>query len=461
MRTPELALFAWVPMVLLLFVALPPRRAVIAAFVGGWLFLPVFGIDIVGLPPFSKVSASAYSVLLGAALFDSARLTSFRFRWFDIPIVIWCFTPLASSLSNGLGVYDGLSACLSEIVLWGIPYYLGRVYFNDWDAIRELAVGVFVGGLIYMPFCWAEMRFSPQFHKWVYGYHQHSFAQTIRSGGWRPMVFMQHGIACAMWMTAAAIAGVWLWTTGAVRRIGGMPVAYLAIPLVITAAMSRSAGALLLLLAGLGTYFWIRWFRNALPLLALILFIPAYVTLRASATWSGQDLVSFANSVFNEKRGESLQFRLDAENLLTQKALQQPWFGWGRWNRNRVIDPDTGKDLAVTDGLWVIVLGTTGWVGLTSITLVILLPALLYWSRCPPKWWMHPMAASGAAFAVLLPLHMIDNLWNAMLNPIYVLLMGAMMGLGAKAATRPQAQSRGFPVAPYPPSRPMNQPLAA
>ena len=71
------------------------------------------------------------------------------------------------------------------------------------------------------------------------------------------------------------------------------------------------------------------------------------------------------------------------------------------------------------------------------------------------------MAASGAAFAVLLPLHMIDNLWNAMLNPIYVLLMGAMMGLGAKAATRPQAQPRGFPVAPFPPSRPMNQPLAA
>ena len=54
--------------------------------------------------------------------------------WFDIPIVVWCFTPLASSLSNGLGVYDGLSACLSEIVLWGIPYYLGRVYRDLGDA---------------------------------------------------------------------------------------------------------------------------------------------------------------------------------------------------------------------------------------------------------------------------------------------------------------------------------------
>src|SRR3982751_1057662 len=234
MRTPELALFAWVPIVMLLFAALPPRRAVISAFVGGWLFLPIFSIDLVGIPPFSKVSASAYSVLLGAVLFDSGTLTPYRFRWFDLPVVVWCFTPLASSVSNGLGVYDGLSACLSEIVLWGIPYYLGRVYFSDWEAIRELATGVFVGGLIYMPLTWLEMRMSPQLHKWVYGYHQHQFAQTIRDGGYRPMVFMQHGIACAMWMTAAAIVGVWLWATGVIKRVAGMPVAVLSPLLALT-----------------------------------------------------------------------------------------------------------------------------------------------------------------------------------------------------------------------------------
>ena len=456
MRTPELALFAWVPIVLLLFAALPPRRAVVAAFVGGWLFLPIFSIDLVGIPPFSKVSASAYSVLLGAVLFDSSRLTTYRFRWFDIPVVIWCFTPLASSVSNGLGVYDGLSACLSEIVLWGIPYYLGRVYFSDWEAIRELAIGVFIGGLIYMPFTWAEMRLSPQLHKWVYGYHQHQFAQTIRDGGYRPMVFMQHGIACAMWMTAAAIVGVWLWATGAIKQIATIPVYILSPLLVITAAMCHSAGALVLLVAGLGTFLWVRWYQNALPLLAMMLFIPGYVTLRASGTWNGDSLVGFSQKAFGDDRAKSLQHRLDAENLLTQKALRQPWFGWGRWNRNRVYDPDNGKDLAVTDGLWVIVLGTTGWVGLTSITLVILMPSMLYWARCPPRWWMHPMAASGAAFAVLLPLHMLDNLWNAMLNPIYVLMAGAMMGLGA-AARHAQARPQGFAVMP----KPMAPPLAA
>jgi len=448
MHLVELALYAWIPVVLLLFCVLQPRHAVITAYVAGWLFLPVFAIDIVGLPPLGKVSASAYAVLLGAMLFDMDRLLSFRPRWFDIPMGVWLCTPLFSSLSNGLGWYDGLSGMLAEFVLWGIPYFLGRVYFNDWQGIRELAIGVFVGGLIYVPLALVEMRMSPQFHRWVYGFHQHQFAQTIRGGGYRPMVFMQHGLACAMWLTTASVVGVWLWSSGAVKRLFGMPMFLLVPPLVLTAAVSRSAGAFLLLLAGLSVFFWAKYLRSALPLVLLIAFIPTYVALRASGAWSGQQLVDSAKSIFSEKRAASLQTRLDAENLLTDKALKRPVFGWGGWGRNRVIDEE-GRDLAITDGMWVIVLGQRGWTGLIAITLAILMPAMLYWGRCPPVWWDHPVAAAGAAFAVLLPLHMIDNLWNAMLNPIYVLVIGALMGLGAqirKVRTQPQ----GFAVLPKP-----------
>ena len=76
-----------------MFAVLPARRAVVMAFVGGWLFLPVFGIDLKGIPPFSKVSASAYAVLLGAAAVRLRdRLLTFRPRWFDLPIFVWCFT---------------------------------------------------------------------------------------------------------------------------------------------------------------------------------------------------------------------------------------------------------------------------------------------------------------------------------------------------------------------------------
>jgi hypothetical protein len=226
---------------------------------------------------------------------------------------------------------------------------------------------------------------------------------------------------------------------------------YLLVPaMIVTAALCKSAGAWILLFVGVATFFWVRNVRTALPLLALIAFIPMYVALRSSATWSGQNLVDAAGTMFNEKRAASLQTRLDAENLLTEKALRKPAFGYGRWNRNRVYD-EKGKDMAVTDGMWVIVLGQTGFTGLAAVTTAILLPALLYWRRVPPRWWMHPMAAAGASFAVLLPLHMVDNLWNAMLNPIYVLVIGGLVALGAgsrRAATQPQPQ--GFRAVPQP-----------
>jgi hypothetical protein len=450
MHFVELVLYAWIPVVLFLFAALPPRRAVVTAYVAGWLFLPSFGIDLPGLPPFTKVSATAYGTLIGALIFDPDRVASFRPRWFDLPMALWCVAPFFASVTNPLGVYDGLSASLAEIVLWGIPYFMGRIYFNDWVGIRELAIGVFVGGLVYVPLVLLEMRLSPQFHKLVYGYHQHSFSQTVRSGGWRPMVFMQHGIACAMWMTTCGVVGVWLWMSGSVKKLAGVPMYALAPTVVVTAALCKSAGALVLLIIGLGIFVWVKWFKTALPLLALIIFIPSYVALRASGQWSGQNLVNTARSVFGEDRAGSLQYRLDAENLLTQKALQKPAFGWGRWNRNRVYD-EKGKDLATTDGLWVIVLGQTGFTGLTAITMAILMPALLFWWRCPAKWWLHPVAAAGAAFSVLLPLHMVDNLWNAMLNPIFVLVIGALMGLGASVRRdQTQAQPQGFTNIPRP-----------
>ena len=49
---------------------------------------------------------------------------------------------MASSLHNGLGVYDGLSAIFEQTVAWGMPYLLGRLYFTDYAGMRELAWGV-------------------------------------------------------------------------------------------------------------------------------------------------------------------------------------------------------------------------------------------------------------------------------------------------------------------------------
>ena len=451
-----IALLAWMPLVLCLFALLRPRHAVLAAYVGGWLFLPMYGMKIPVLPDLDKVTATSLPVVWAVLVFDTGRALSFRPRWFDLPMAAWCAAPFFSSVENGLGAWDGGSAVLQNLVLWGIPYYVGRLYFADWEGVRELAVALFVGGLIYLPLCWYEMRFSPQLHKRIWGYHQHQFAQTVREGGYRPMVFMQHGLAVGMWMAVTALVGIWLWMTGTLRRLWNVPVGWFALPLLVTAILCRSTGATVCLLAGLATLAWIKYVRNALPLLCLIALVPAYMLLRAGGVWSAGDMTSLASTAFSEKRVQSLQTRVVAEDLLVEKAMHRPAFGWGRWSRQeparapwRIYD-DRGKDVAPTDGMWVIVLGQSGLVGLTTITLTALLPPLLYRRRVPPAWWSHPLAAPGAALAVLLALHMIDNLLNAMLNPIFVLAIGGLSALGQTAAA-PQPVAAPAPATAAPP----------
>ena len=165
-----IALFGWIPVILLLFATLPSRRAVVAASISAWLFLPVAQFPLPGLPDYTKVSATTAGLLLGTVLFDGGRFSGLRLRWFDLPILVWCVIPFASSVANSLGAYDGLSGVVNRTLTWALPYLIGRAYFSDLDGLRELATGILVGGLIYMPLCLWEIRMSPQLHRVIYGY---------------------------------------------------------------------------------------------------------------------------------------------------------------------------------------------------------------------------------------------------------------------------------------------------
>ena len=85
--------------------------------------------------------AAGVGVLGGVLLFDSAHLLTFRPRWFDLPMLLWCFSRCFASLANGLGLYDGLSEALSLTLIWGVPYLIGRLYFGGADGLRAFAVG--------------------------------------------------------------------------------------------------------------------------------------------------------------------------------------------------------------------------------------------------------------------------------------------------------------------------------
>src|SRR5690606_38002774 len=70
-------------------------------------------------------------------------------------------------------------------------------------AQREILVALMVAGLAYSMPMLVEIRLSPQLNVWVYGFFQHGFDQMIRYGGYRPIVFLEHGLWVAFFALMA------------------------------------------------------------------------------------------------------------------------------------------------------------------------------------------------------------------------------------------------------------------
>jgi hypothetical protein len=414
---------------------LPAQRACIVAFLFAWLFLPIAEYEFQGFPEYNKMTATCVGAFAATFLFDPTRIVSFRPRWVDLPCLILCLCAVASSLTNGLGLYDGFSESLRIVFAWGLPYYLGRIYFNDLRGLRELAIAIFIGGIVYVPLCWIELRFSPQLHNIVYGYHQHGFIQTLRYGGYRPVVFLQHGLMVGMWMTTASLVGVALWATGSIRSVRGVPILIFVVAVVLTAILCKSTASVVLLIIGLGAMAATRYLRNALPLFAVASIYIVFVALRVSGVSSGHELVNTADAIFGADRAASLQVRVVNENALVGRANQRPVFGWGGWGRSRITD-SYGRDVSITDSQWVIRYGKNGMLGLVAAATVVLLPVVLIPRRIPPALWMHPAVVAVPVLGFILALWMIDNTVNDMFNPIYLVIAGGLAGLNPITVTR-------------------------
>jgi hypothetical protein len=429
-----LVMLGWIPVVIYLFSRYPARRAIVISFVVAWLYLPQAVLPIPGLPDYDKTAATGYGILLATFIFDVGRFSSFRFSWIDIPMVIWCLSPFASSLSNDLGPYDGIASVLGQTVTWGIPYFLGRIYLNSLNGMRELAIGIFVGGLSYIPLCLFEMRLSPQLHRIVYGGTAGAdFSQTIRLGGYRPTVFLSHGLAVGAFMMAATLVGIWLWQTGTVKRLWNIPIAWLVAALFVTFILTRSTGAYALLAGGIAVLFIGKNLRTAVPAFLLIAGIVAYLYVNAvSGSYVADQIVESLSKVLPADRVGSLEFRFNNEELLSAKARERIVFGWGGYGRALIFAPD-GSQLTIPDSLWINIFGQNGTLGLVSLFVAMLLPTLsLFWMRYPARLWANKRVASAAVIALMTALYMVDCLINAMVNPIYILAAGGIAGLVLK-----------------------------
>ncbi len=424
-----IALLGWIPLTLGLFAFLPPSRAVAAGVVGGWLLLPPASIPVSGLPDYDKAAAISIGIILATLIFQPNRLISFRARWFDALVIGWCFCPFMSSLQNGLGIYDGLASLLVNLVRWACPYAIGRLYLDDFESFREFARGLVVWGMIYTIPTVFEIRMSPILRLAIYGMGGRGNMASLRFGGYRPFVFLTTGLEHALWMTVATLLAYWLWRCGAIRRIGPFPMGQFLLPFLFIVTFScRSSGALFLLIAGLIILRASTAFRSKVLVYLLLLVAPAYYAVRLPGLWSGEDLVGLLRANFSEERAESLAFRFRCEDMLAAKALQRPVWGWASWGRNRLTSED-GRDLAPTDGMWIIHLGQYGLVGLFAWTALGLVPALRFVRHFPVERWTDPLVGPAAVASVILGLNQVDNLLNGFQILPLMTVVGGLIGL--------------------------------
>ena len=444
-------LIAWVPMIFLLFALMTPRRAVIASFVIGYLFLPAIGLRFHTLPEINKVALTSLGVVLASFVFDGARLLTVRLRWTDLVFAVLMISPIVTSLSNDLGIMDGLSSFFTYLLRWGMAYWIGRAYFTDWTAVRELAMGIVMGAIACVPLCWWEIRMSPMLHGYIYGMIFESFRSDtylfgVRLFGFRPNLFLVNGLTVTMFMGTSTVLAYWAWMTGSPKKMFGVPMILVVGTLFVTTVFCKAIGGVVLMALGMLVLTLVRWPKVRIPALLLMLAAPAYMLTRTTNMFSGDTLVDGA-AILSRARSESLEFRIKNEDQLMDKALRRPLLGWGGWARSHVYDAEN-HDISIVDGLWILLLGDYGIIGLGAFTLLVGGSAISLWRNVPTRFWTDPACSAAVAIAVILGMYTVDSLFNATFSPVGALAVGATATIaGVARRTFARTPARPLPAA--------------
>jgi hypothetical protein len=324
--------------------------------------------------------------------------------------------------SPGVSLYDAGSVMVSRALSLCVPFLLGRVLFHSPEHLRLLLRALAIAALVYSPLVLLELRLSPQLHAWVYGFFPHSFDQTVRGVGWRPQVFMAHGLMLSIFLASAVVATAGLYAARKQSgRITGPLTLYLLSILIACKSMAAGVygvvGSILLLLARPKATL-----RTCLFLAAIALFYPP---LRGAGLFPTDALVELA-ARFSADRARSLEFRFRNEDLLMDHAAERFLFGWGSYGRNIVMDPQMGRP-ATTDGAWVITYGSRGAVAYFVLFGAFVTPIFLLHRRA--KWLRGSDLVVVVATGLVVVINVMDLLPNAFSLRFMPVVAGALAGV--------------------------------
>jgi hypothetical protein len=432
----SVVLIAWPLLAIYLFATQSLSRAILWTIMGAQMALPVGAIiKFEMIPQFDKFSIPNLCILLGCMIVARRPLQIVsRLGLTEMLIGALLVSPIITSQFNsdpvmvagavnpGATLYDALSAAESGFIFI-IPFFIGRQFLRTAEHSREILYVLAMAGLIYSLPMLYEIRMSPVLQYQIYGFAATDFVMTARGGGYRPMVFMGHGLIASFFMMTTAVAATALWR--ARRQLFRLPPAGVTAYLSGVLVLCKSFGSLLY---GMVLIPAVRWtgprfqMRLAVILVSIALIYPA---LRSLGWFPTNTLVQMVQSV-SDQRSLSLDFRFKNEDKLLERAFERPIFGWSRYGRNRVYS-DSGIDESVTDGLWVITFGQYGLFGflaqfgLLSIGVFRAASALRLAKSMTDAIFI-------CAIALIVAVNIVELIPNSGLMPWTWLLSGALVG---------------------------------
>jgi hypothetical protein len=423
------------------------------------MFLPV-GLEFKQplIPALDKHRLSFLSIAVALQIFHRRELLA-RAPWHQFPrlvLLVLTFGVIQTVRTNGdvltfgrtvlpaLTAHDAMSITASFLLDMYLPFAVGQRVFRTERDVRDLFDVLGICALIYAPFCLIELRLSPQFHNWVYGYATAQFVQSVRAGGYRPIVFMGHGLSVAMFMFSCLVAGLALDKVRAKVRPKPKVRAMAAGALVV---LCKSLASIIYAFAATFLRFLLSSRAVGRVVVTLAVLAVAYPSIRASNVFPATRLVEFFEGV-NADRAESLSFRFRNEDGLLARAMARPLFGWGTFGRNRLYvawDYDQpAQDISVTDGYWIILLGGFGFVGFAGFFALMVVP-LLRFARNRARMPETSRSLVGA-LALMVAVFTVDLLPNSLSSFLSIAYAGALFTLSERLARQgavrePRAQT--------------------
>ena len=385
----EVVLGVFIPLSIGVFFVMRPFSAALLVLLGADMFLPMLvSFKLPMMPSLTKSNLPYLCVLVGCLLRCPSKVTRLpKEKWFNILAVAAVIGGALTALTNhdsltylgregevvtpAMTLNDGMFLCISELFPACLAFYLGYALAQQRKDTEKLLSAVAIAGLVYSPFAIFEMRMSPLLHGRLYGYGVGQFEQTIRWGGWRPVVFMAHGLAVAKFFMISTMAFFLLLKRK--RTLLGLPTHFLFWFQALVLILCRSAGAVILALVGILIMGLFKPRRQLLLTSILAIGTFAYPLLRAAEIFPVSTFLDAAGALQGERR-DSLAFRFANEDLLLEHARQRLAFGWGVYGRNGVRD--AAGYAATTDGYWILILGMAGIAGFTVAFGVLLWPVV-------------------------------------------------------------------------------------